>query len=212
MTTADTTAVATGIAPAASATGASGGTTTPPAPTTTQQTTNAPAAAPAVPPAAPPEIALTLPKDAAITATDLDQVKAFAKEHGLTQKAAEAALTQTNAVATAARAAHQAAADKGFADLVAAWPAELKADKELGGADHDAKMTLADKALASFGSEKLIKGLKDSGLINDPELRRLLYRVGKASSEDNLHSRGAGAAAVKSEDALLRERYPKMYA
>lgn len=230
MTTAETTSstgAATTAAAAAAGTGASAGTTTPAAgtTTTTTQSTDAAAAAAAATAAAqqaetariaaaaakPADIALTLPKDTAITAEHLDQVKAFAKEHGLTQAAAEKALALTNGT-VAARLATDA---KAFTDLVATWPAEIKADKEIGGEHYDRSIQLRDKVLKSFASEKLVKGFTDSGLINDPEIVRMLVRVGLASSEDTLSGRGTGGGKTltiaEQQDAAHRAMYPTMF-
>lgn len=160
--------------------------------------------------AAAAEIALALPKDALIPATHVDEIKAFAKENGISAKAAQAILDGRNSAVAADRQAEAAA----FTKMVSTWENEIKADKEMGGDSYDANTQLMDKVLQSFASEKLLKDLESSGLIHQPELRRMLLRIGKASSEDGLSAARTSASAgaqAQSEDASLRARYPKMY-
>lgn len=161
--------------------------------------------------AAAADIALALPKDALIPVAMVEEVKAFAKEHGITGKAAQAILDGRNAAVAADRQAEGAA----FTKLVQAWEGEIKADAELGGDHYDANMALIDKTLQSFASEKLLKDLESSGLIHQPEFRRLLLRVGKSGSEDGLSAARSSSnvgAQQQSEEAALKARYPKMYA
>ena len=66
----------------------------------------------------------------------------------------------------------------------AEWVNSSKADKEFGGESLDANLAVAKKALDTYGSPELLALLNESGLGNHPEIIRVLYRAGKAISED----------------------------
>ena len=65
------------------------------------------------------------------------------------------------------------------------WAEQSTSDKEFGGEKLSENLGVARKALDSFGSPELKSLLNESGLGNHPEFIRLLYRAGKAISEDN---------------------------
>jgi len=64
------------------------------------------------------------------------------------------------------------------------WETAVKADPELGGAQHEEVMGIAAKALKTFGTPELNSFLLESRLGSNPEVVRLLYRAGKAISQD----------------------------
>lgn len=157
------------------------------------------------------DVALTMPQDALLPAAALAEVQAFAKEHGINAKAAQAILDGRNAAVVANRQADEAA----YTKLVQGWENEIKADKEMGGDSYDANTALMDKTLKSFASEQFLKDLESSGLIHQPEFRRFLLRVGKSGAEDGLSAARTSAnqqSHQASEDAALKARYPSMYA
>ena len=66
------------------------------------------------------------------------------------------------------------------------WAADVKADKEIGGANLTSNISVAQRALDTFGSPKLKEYLTASGLGNHPELVKAFVKVGKAMSEDGM--------------------------
>lgn len=64
------------------------------------------------------------------------------------------------------------------------WAAAAKADKEIGGADHQEKFAVANKALDRFSTPGLTKLLQQTGLANHPDMVRVFYRIGKTISDD----------------------------
>jgi hypothetical protein len=64
------------------------------------------------------------------------------------------------------------------------WAEAAKADQEFGGDKLNENLAVAKKALDKFGSPELRTLLNDSGLGNNPEVIRFMYRAGKAISED----------------------------
>lgn len=100
-----------------------------------------------------------------------------AKELNLSQDAAQKVLDK---VAPAIRAQQTETLEKAKSE----WAAQASADKEFGGEKLAENVAVAEKALATFGSQELRDLLKESGLSHNPEVIRAFYRVGKAISED----------------------------
>jgi len=64
------------------------------------------------------------------------------------------------------------------------WATTSQADKEFGGEKIAENLTIAKRALDTFGTPQLRSLLNESGLGNHPELIRFFFRAGKAISED----------------------------
>lgn len=111
----------------------------------------------------------------------LSGLKETAKELNLTpeqaQKIADLGAKQSQRWEAAQAAAMQ--------EAEAAWVAELKADKEIGGANLAANLALGKTALEQFGSPELTQLLNESRLGNHPEVNRFFYKVGKAMADDS---------------------------
>ena len=88
------------------------------------------------------------------------------------------------------------------------WSKELKSDKDIGGANLDGNIKLANQALTQFGSPEFKAALKESGWSSNPHLVKMLVEVGKVISEDSFGSRldNSGESVTKSPQAKL---YPK---
>jgi len=74
----------------------------------------------------------------------------------------------------------------------AEWTQQSKADKEFGGDKIAENLSVAKKALDSFGTPELRSLLNESGLGNHPEIIRFMFRAGKAISEDRYVGSSAG--------------------
>lgn len=70
--------------------------------------------------------------------------------------------------------------------VIAGWDSASKTDKEFGGDALPASLSVAEKALNTFGTPELFKLLDDSGLRKHPEIIRAFFRAGKAISSDRL--------------------------
>ncbi len=82
-----------------------------------------------------------------------------------------------------------------FANIKEGWADEVKADKEIGGADYQEKVSDAVKALGRFGSDGLRTLLEETGIGNHPEMVRLFYTISKEIKEDTFVEGGAPAPA-----------------
>jgi len=111
----------------------------------------------------------------------LDSFSEAAKEANLTQDAAQKLLEKV-APALASRQQEQVEAIRN------GWLESAKTDKEFGGEKLQENLGVARKALESFGSPELRKLLDDTGIGNNPEVIRFMYRAGKAISEDSFVS------------------------
>ena len=72
----------------------------------------------------------------------------------------------------------------------AKWADDVKADKELGGANLDTSVRHAQAALNKFGTPELKAQMDATGMGNHPELVRVFARIGKAMAEDNFIQSG----------------------
>ena len=89
----------------------------------------------------------------------------------------------------------------------AEWAATATADKEYGGDKLTESLTVAKKALDTFGTPELRTLLNDSRLGNHPEVIRFMVRAGKAISEDRMVTGGAGPATVATQ-STAKALYP----
>lgn len=131
---------------------------------------------------------------------DPETVEAYAqtaKELGLSQEQAQKVLDSVS----------PSIQSKLRAELIASskkWREQSQKDPEIGGADFQAKMSVAVGAYQKVASPELHELLKCSGLGNHPEVIRMFYRVGKMISQDHGVS-GSGPREAE------RKRYSSWY-
>lgn len=128
-------------------------------------------------PAAPEKYEFKAPEGKAFDEAVLTQFSEVAKELNLPQDAAQKILDKVAPAIQARQAeAIQAARTE--------WANTARIDKEFGGDKLPENLAVAKKALDTFGTPELRALLNESGLGNHPEVIRLMYRAGKAISED----------------------------
>lgn len=146
--------------------------------------------------------AFALPETFKVDDASLGEFKTLAKELNLSQEAAQklvdmqAKLQSGNAQAFSE--AQQAIVDKASQD----WVKSAKADAEIGGAKFDENMSVAKKALDTFGSAELKTLLKESRLGNHPEVIRFMFKAGQAISQDGFVPGRASSAAKDAASVL----------
>lgn len=121
---------------------------------------------------------LTLPKDSLLTTEQLDKISSFAKEKGLSKEQAESLLERESNALTGMFEAHE--------QRVEGWKTQAEKDKEIGGEKFKQNVELSHRVIERYGSQALKDELSKSGYGNHPELVRLLSRIGKSMSEDQL--------------------------
>lgn len=130
---------------------------------------------------------------AEISTEALADFSEVAKELNLSQDAAQKVLDKM----APALARRQAEAIEG---VKTQWADTARTDKEFGGDKLAENLAVAKKALDTFGTPELRTLLNESGLGNHPEVIRVLYRAGKAISEDGL-VQGTRASAAQGDPA-----------
>lgn len=130
----------------------------------------------------------------------IEAYSSAAKTAGLSQDAAQK-LIETMAPALAARQAEQLEA------IHEGWRSASAADKEIGGEKFQENLAVAKKAYENFASPELRKLLDDTGMGNHPEVLRMMFRVGKAISEDKVVGGRIGKSTATDPTAVL---YPTM--
>lgn len=139
-----------------------------------------------------------LPEGYAMSEQQLAEVSPLFKELGLTQEQADKLVAFD---AKRALAAEQAGLEQ-RQGLVTGWEKSLREDATFGGANFDANVGVAQKALAQFGTPELSTMLKESGLGSHPEVVRLFHRIGQQLAEGQLHS-GSGNNTRKSNEEVF---------
>lgn len=143
-----------------------------------------------------------LPKGQALTDADKEKRAAWAKrfhERGIPPDAASALVADFHAEmeAAAADAARTVKTDreKMLADVRKEW-----------GADYDANMKAAGKALRAYGGDELADFLDETGLGNDPRMLKAFAKIGLQIGEDGMLGINDGPA-IKS----IQERIDAIY-
>ena len=155
------------------------------------------------PQGAPEKYEFTAPEGAAaFDDSVIAQFSEVARELNLPQDAAQKVLDKMGP-AIQARQAETIQAARNM------WAESAKSDKEFGGEKLTENLAVAKKALDTFGSPELRALLNESGLGNHPEMIRVLYRAGKAISEDRFVGAGRGGkVAPKSNSDYASALYP----
>lgn len=102
------------------------------------------------------------------------------------------------------------ASAQAWRDQQVAWVEAAKKDPELGGAKFADNLKTIDVALAKVGTPELAAFLKETGLNANTEIARLLFRVGKAISEDSFKFGGNAAPGADLPPELVL--FPSMRA
>jgi hypothetical protein len=133
------------------------------------------------------------------------EVKALAKDLGLTQEAAQKLYEKGAGM----QARNSEALKSALTTAREGWKVEAQKDPEIGGAKFEASMAAAAKARDAYASPALTKLLDDSGLADHPEMVRLFAKVGKTLSADTPFNAGRTPQALTEEERAQR-MYPSM--
>lgn len=151
-------------------------------------------------PAVPEKYEFKMPEGVDLDTAAADEFSAIAKELKLSQADAQR-------IADVATKMQQKQAEAQVA-TVKGWADQCKTDKEFGGDNLEQNMSVARKAIDTFGSPELKALLNTSGLGNHPEVVRFAFKAGKAISEDTFVK--AGARVPTPESSLEKRLYPDM--
>ncbi|WP_280041962.1 hypothetical protein [Pseudomonas sp. Hg5Tf] len=149
-----------------------------------QQQQEQQAAAPVVPEA---YAFANLPEGYTVSDEQLAAFSPVLKELNLTQEQADKLVAFDAQRQLAAAEAGQQQAVELRNKQVGEWETALRNDAAFGGANFDANVATAQKALADFGTPELTTMLKESGLGSHPEVVRFFHKVGQQLAEGKLH-------------------------
>lgn len=147
-----------------------------------------------------------LPEGVEIDTEALAEATGLFKELGLSQEKAQKLidLQAKHELAT------MEANNKAFETMVKGWLADSKADKEIGGDKFDENLVLAKRAMKEFAADtKFSEMLSYTGLGNHPEMIRFLTKIGKAISDDSIHT---GQSGTSSPLSVTDRMFPTMRA
>lgn len=128
-----------------------------------------------------------------VDAAALDAFAPVLKEAGLTQEQAQ----KLADVYASQMARVQESLVEQHAKQVQEWAKSVRDDKEIGGANFDANIKVAQRAIARFGDAELKQVLDQYGLGNHPALVRAFLKAGREIKEDNLEMGGAAGNGVR---------------
>lgn len=90
------------------------------------------------------------------------------------------------------------------------WAAQIKADKEIGGANYEQNLTLIAAGRDAYASKELVALFETSRLGNHPEVARLFLKLGKSLSEgDVTRGDGRGTGEVSAASILYGQEFQK---
>jgi len=96
---------------------------------------------------------------------------------------------------------------KSWTDLQDKWVSDTKADKEIGGPQFMENLAVAKKAVDKFGNDKLKELFDFTGVGNNAEMVRFLYKIGKELSEDKIHVGQSGTTGARD---IAKVMYPDL--
>lgn len=150
---------------------------------------------------------LKLPKDSLLDQAKLADVASYAKAKGLTNEEAQEVLERENASIAAYVDTQKKQQEEAWEKQKEEWVTEWKNDKEIGGEEFKKNAELAKRIVDRFGDAAFKEELNRTGFGNHPGLGRLLVKLGKAMSEDQLVIPGASPVGVEKK-SLAEVLYP----
>ena len=150
------------------------------------------------PQGAPEKYEFSAPEGVTLDPAVVGSLSEVAKDLNLSQESAQK-LVDKMAPAIAAQQAESARA------LTEQWREQATADKEYGGAKLAENMALAQKAMDAFATPEFKALLNQTGLGNHPEVVRVLYRAGKAISDDKVV---ASDKSLTPHQSIAERMYP----
>lgn len=127
------------------------------------------------------EYKLELAEDSKLHSDFVNEMTEFAKQHGLSNEAAQELVDWQNETVNEIIAKSQEFQEKQVED----WKQETINDPELGGEKLTEVSEYAKSVVKQFGNEAIIEMLNESGLGNHKEVVRFLSKIGRAMSNDN---------------------------
>ena len=175
---------------------------TAPAPAETKPADPSPAPEAAPAEVIPEKYELKLPDGAVLDPSHVEQVAAYAKEHKLTQKEAEAVLLRdSNLVSEFTQRKTEE-----YKKTVESWAEAAQADKEIGGDKFKQTVELSHRVIQKI-NPALLPELDATGFGNHPEVIRFFSRIAPLFNDDTIINPGGSSGAVEQELTLAGALY-----
>ena len=149
-------------------------------------------------PAVPENYEFQAPEGTTVNEAVVGELKTLAKEYGLSQEQAQKVFD----LGTKLLGEDEAGREDRWNEVREGWRKEVKEDSEVGGAEFDANIVRAQRALATFGSDALKTFLEDTGYGDNPEIIKFLIAVDKVTGEQATVTGGSGVTPKRAEDVL----------
>lgn len=150
-------------------------------------------------PVIPEKYEFKLPDGVEVDAKAVEAFTPVLKELGLTQEAAQR-LAELHVKELERQ---DQALNEMYVAQAESWATASKTDKEFGGANFDANLQIATKAVGRFATPELKEILRTTGLGNHPEFVRMFWKLGKAISEDSHVQGGNSTTTPQPVESLL---------
>lgn len=124
----------------------------------------------------------------------IDRYGALAKKYGMDRENAASLLKEAAAVMNRMDA-------ETVGEQARKWQSQSRNDREFGGSAIDANLSVAKRALDTYGTPELRELMEVTGMGNHPEVIRFFFRVGKTLAEDGFLPSEGGRAASSFEEA-----------
>jgi len=148
---------------------------------------------------APDKYEFEVDEDSLITDAHLDQIAKYAKEHKLSQEAAQKVVDlQAETLKT-----QRQSLQEEYKRTTETWLGAAKADKEIGGDAFNRNVEISRRVVDRFASPEFKKALNETGFGNHPELLRTFVRIGQAMAEDTLVVQGATSSKTRSMEDVF---------
>ena len=158
------------------------------------------------PSGAPEKYDLKLPEGSLLEAGELEKTAALAKARGLSNEDAQALINEQSKLLDS----HAGKQKAIWAEETGKWIGIAKADPEIGGEAFNGNAEVAKRVIDRYGSDSLKIGLSETGFGDHPELIRMMVRIGRSMSEDQLVLPGSKAPAeVSTADKLYPNQAKK---
>lgn len=135
---------------------------------------------------------LAVPEETSLTDTEVESLKSYAKEKGLSKDQAQELLNQRHEAKEDLISRYKSEQDT----LRTQWLDAAKNDKEFGGQHFAQNVEFAKRSLEKFATPGIVEYLNQTGLGNNPEVIRLFYRIGKSMSNDSIVNPGSAGGPV----------------
>lgn len=164
-------------------------------------------------PVVPEKYELKLSDGSPFDAAFVNAFSAKAKENKFTQEQAQSVFDHLQGQVTERLATLSKSELKGgdaYEARVGQWNREIAADKEIGGANYRANLSLAQRTAAQFFDTETLNFLEESGYGSAPGLVKALVKIGKAIGEDRL-VKAPGTSEEPKKKPAEQVMYPGHY-